>query len=178
MTTSRRRARTLVAALLVLSACDGGSASPDEGTIPAIRVTDAPSLPDTVDALPDMDVAGYEELLAELDGTPAVVNFWATWCEPCVREMPRLAEAAERLSGQVQFVGVDIGDAREPARRFLRELGVPYPNVFDAPGAIRTAVGGIGQPVTAFYAADGSVEVVSGEIGGADLEQMLERITG
>jgi thiol-disulfide isomerase/thioredoxin len=161
--------------VLALSACSSGDA--DAGTMSAIRVVDAPSLPATVDALPDMDVDGYAVLLRELEGTPAVVNFWATWCDPCLREMPRLADAADRARDTIQFVGVDIADAREPARTFLRDLGITYPNVFDVEGAIRTSVGGVGQPVTAFYAADGElVRVVSGEVGADDLDRYLAEI--
>jgi thiol:disulfide interchange protein len=58
------------------------------------------------------------------------------------------------------------------------ERQIPYPNVFDAGGEIRTSLGSFGQPVTAFYAADGSlVRKVDGEISQADLEASLEEIT-
>lgn len=146
---------------------------------PAIRVVDAPLLPDTVQALPDLDVAGYEALLGQLEGTPVVVNVWATWCDPCRRETPLLAEAARRLDGEVQFIGVDILDNREAARDFLAELDVPYPSVFDAGGAIRTSLGSIGQPVTVFYAADGTVvSKMDGELSEADLEARLDELGG
>lgn len=165
---------------ITLSACgrDPTAVGTASGT-PAIRIVDAPLLPATVQALPDLDVAGYEELLGQLEGTPVVVNFWAAWCDPCRREMPLLAEAARRLDDEVQFIGVDILDNREAARDFLAELDVPYPSVFDAGGVIRTSLGSIGQPVTVFYAADGTrVAKVDGELGEADLAAHLDELGG
>jgi cytochrome c biogenesis protein CcmG/thiol:disulfide interchange protein DsbE len=175
MTSPRRRLLVIGLTLVaVMAACDGGETG--AGARSALRVVDVPSLPATIDALPEMDVTAFEALLAELEGTPTVVNVWASWCEPCIREMPRLAEAAERYRDRIQFLGVDVADARDPARRFLHELDVPYPNVFDPSGAIRTSIGGVGQPVTAFIAADGEVEVISGELSERDLADQLARL--
>ena len=106
------------------------------------------------------------------------MNFWASWCGPCQAEAPRLAEAADTFGDRVQFLGVDILDDRDAARGFIAEHGIPYPNVFDPGGAIRTDLGSIGQPVTAFYDADGNlVAKVDGEISEKDLAANLEAIT-
>jgi thiol-disulfide isomerase/thioredoxin len=165
-------------ALLATGCGDEESSPPAGGGTPAILVADAPSLPDTVEALPDVDVEGYEALLGELRGTPAVVNFWATWCGPCTREMPMLAAAARDLDGQVQFVGIDLLDNRDSARAFLADLDVPYPNLFDGDASVRTHVGSMGQPVTIFYDADGQVVAkVDGELSEADLESHLAQLT-
>ena len=140
-------------------------------------VTPVPSLPSTVDELPEIDVAGYDALLAELRGTPVVVNFWASWCGPCEAEAPRLTAAADEFGDRVQFIGVDILDDRGSAQAFIAAHGLPYPNVFDPSGAIRTDLGSIGQPVTVFYNADGSVAAkVDGEISAKDLTANLEAI--
>jgi thiol-disulfide isomerase/thioredoxin len=168
VTPPRLRARGFVAAvaLVTLASCTGGAAEDRSvGTTPAIVVTDAASMPTTVDALPQMDETGFRGLLEDVRGTPLVVNVWASWCEPCERELPLLAEAARAHSDEIQFLGVDVLDTLEPARAFLDRFDVPYPNVFDATGAIRDALGSLGQPVTAFYAADGElVEKVDGEL--------------
>jgi cytochrome c biogenesis protein CcmG, thiol:disulfide interchange protein DsbE len=168
-----------IATLLLASACTGEPADTAFEPTPAIRVADAALLPATVDELPDMEVAGFDELRSQLVGTPLVVNFWATWCDPCRREMPMLAEAATRYDDRVQFLGVDILDNRDGARRFLADLAIPYPNVFDAQGLIRTSVGSIGQPVTVFYAADGTrLAKVDGELSPSDLQANLDALTG
>lgn len=148
------------------------------GTTPAIVVADAPSLPRSVDALPPIDVDGFEALLDEMRGTPLVVNFWASWCAPCEREIPMLAAAAERHGESIQFLGVDILDTPGAARTFLRRHGVPYPSVFDPTGETRDSVGSLGQPVTVFYGADGEVVAkVDGELGADELTRHLDAIT-
>jgi thiol-disulfide isomerase/thioredoxin len=175
MTPSVRRGAAALALAVLAAACGGGDPSA-AGSVPALRVTGVPSLPTTVDALPDIDPAGYDRLLADLEGTPVVVNFWATWCEPCVREMPLLADAARRFDGQVQFVGIDISDARDPARTFVRETGIPYPNLFDVTGSVKAAVGAVGQPATVFYAPDGTGTLVDGELSAEALDRELAAI--
>jgi thiol-disulfide isomerase/thioredoxin len=180
--TARRTASlaVLVAVAAIMPACTGGPASEaDVSPIPALVATPAPSLPDSVNELPEMDVAGYDALLAQLRGTPVVVNFWATWCPPCQAEAPRLVAAANEFGTRVQFLGVDILDDRASAAAFLADHGIPYPNVFDPPAAIRDSVGSFGQPVTVFYAADGSVSAtVDGEISARDLSAHLDDIAG
>lgn len=168
----------VVLVVIALGACArAGPAQPAFDGSPAIHVVDAPMLPTTVDELPSMDVAAYEAMMGDLGGTPAVVNFWATWCPPCTREMPMMARAARDLRGAVQFVGVNVLDDRASAREMLHELRIPYPNVFDETGEIRTAVGGIGQPVTVFYRADGTVAArVEGELSQQDLETYLAEV--
>ncbi len=180
MTPRRTLAVAALAAVVSLAACGGGEpADPDTGVQmqPAIVVTPVPSLPDSVSELPLMDVAGYEALLAELRGTPVVVNFWASWCGPCEAEAPRFAAAAATYGDRVQFLGVDILDDRGSAADFLDRHELPYPNVFDPTGAIRTDLGSIGQPVTVFYDAQGNlVAKVDGEISEQDLTANLRAI--
>jgi cytochrome c biogenesis protein CcmG/thiol:disulfide interchange protein DsbE len=174
-------AASIAITLVVLSACGGGASDPTTATDveePALVLSPVPGLPSTVDELPEIDVAGYDTLLGELRGTPVVVNFWASWCGPCQAEAPRFAAAAAEYGDRVQFLGVDILDDRTSAAGFIAEHGLPYPNVFDPGGAIRTDLGSIGQPVTAFYDADGNlIAKVDGEISEKDLATNLEAIT-
>ena len=170
----------VLAVTLLLTACSSASTS-DPGSneaSPALRVVDAPLLPATTDELPVVDVAGFEELLGQLRGTPVVVNFWAAWCGPCRNEMPRLAAAAREHGDSVQFVGVDILDNRGAAEAFIADFEIPFPSLFDVTGETRTAVGGIGQPVTVFYDADGTpVAKVDGELSQAALDEHLAALT-
>jgi cytochrome c biogenesis protein CcmG/thiol:disulfide interchange protein DsbE len=133
-------------------------------------------LPTTVAALPNTDVAGFHQLLAQLKGTPVVVNIWASWCTPCIAEAPLLTAAAQKNTN-IQFIGVDIQDSRDGATRFLIDHGVPYPSLFDPAGAIRTDLGSIGQPVTVFYDAQGNqVAKVDGQIGADQLATEIAKI--
>ncbi len=177
--TSRRTRSFATLIVVALAACgSGSSADPSATASPALIVRPVAGLPGTVDELPEMDVAGYDALLERLHGTPVVVNVWATWCGPCQTEAPRLTAAAAEYGDRVQFLGVDILDDRDSARGFISDHGLPYPNVFDPGGAIRTSLGSIGQPVTAFYDADGTlVAKIDGEISEEDLAANLEAIT-
>lgn len=171
---ARRLLPPLLTALL-LAACGGSAATPaaESGSTPAANATAAALLPTTADALPDMDLAGFEALLGQVRGTPLVVNVWASWCGPCREEAPVIA-AAVADHPEVQFLGIDILDTRASAREFIVEQGWTHPNVFDGPGAIRDGLGLLGQPVTLFYAADGTL--VSSYTGAIPADELDRRI--
>ena len=171
--------RPVAAALLVCLVAVSCTSAPDGdgGGVAAQNAVVAPLVPTTVDELPSIDGDGLAELRAQVRGTPLVVNFWASWCDPCKEEMPLLAAAARRDGDQIQFLGVDILDTRDPARTFLARYDVPYPSVFDPSGQTRDSVGGIGQPVTVFYDAQGElVAKVDGQLNEASLEEHLARL--
>jgi thiol-disulfide isomerase/thioredoxin len=87
---------------------------------------------------------GEELALADLPG-PVVVNFWASWCGPCVQEAPDLAAVHEQYGDRgVSVIGVNIRDAVTNARRFEADLGVPYPSWHDEAATIAASFGGVG----------------------------------
>ena len=101
----------------------------------------------------------FEKRLAELEGTPVVVNQWASWCGPCRAEFPYFENLAREYKGRVAFLGVNSRDSRDDAARFLAENPVPFPHFFDPDARIaRVFRGGRAWPTTAFYRADGSLE--------------------
>lgn len=168
---------------LLLSALSAGcthtdDAGPTSAPTPAANATSAPALPTTVNALPTTDVAGFHQLLEQLVGTPVVVNVWASWCDPCKTEAPSLVRAAAANPG-VQFVGVDVQDARAGAEAFLTTYEVTYPSLFDPPGAIQTELGMLGPPATFFYDAQGQqVDHVLGLLSPDALDAGLAQIQG
>lgn len=98
--------------------------------------------------LPAPDIAaetlsGRTLRLSDLRG-PVVVNFWASWCGPCVREEPHLVALSKTYDGDVQFVGVNVKDSRANGQAFVHRFGVPYPSWFDSSASIAGQFGGIG----------------------------------
>lgn len=80
-------------------------------------------------ALPDLD--GDEVDIARFDGDILIVNFWATWCPPCVEEIPMLVDLQEDLGAEgVQVFGVAV-EPPEPVREFAADFGIQYPLVAD-----------------------------------------------
>ena len=175
-----RRLAPLLAGLALLASCTGGpEPSPSAATIPARNATRAALLPEFADALPAMDPDTFQRLLAQLKGTPVVVNFWGEWCPPCREEMPRLVAAHREFGDRVQFVGVDVLDSRTQAKKFMEEFGMAFPSVFDVPDAIKTPLGLFGQPVTAFFRADGTLDFAyTGPIADTVLRRHLQAIVG
>jgi cytochrome c biogenesis protein CcmG/thiol:disulfide interchange protein DsbE len=170
---SRRVSAAICALGLLAAACSAASEPrPSIPAVPAVNAADAALLPTETGELPDMDPAGFEVLLGQVRGTPMIVNVWASWCAPCRAEAPELASAAGRYGSRIQFLGIDVLDNRSDARAFGEQYGWTYPSVFDAAHAIPTSLGHVGQPVTLFYAADGTlVDAVDGQVSAARLEQ-------
>ena len=125
-----------------------------------------------------------EASLSDFEGSPIVVNFWASWCAPCRVEMPHLVEAHERYAGQgVRFIGVAIQDTTEDALAFIEEFNVPiddgYVMVTDPDGEATIDYGVGGLPVTFFIERDGTVHTRwAGVVTGAILDERIAEITG
>jgi cytochrome c biogenesis protein CcmG, thiol:disulfide interchange protein DsbE len=100
-------------------------------------------------------VADGDVSLSQLRGHPVVINFWASWCGPCLDEAPALAAAARRYAGRVVFLGIDHEDLTSDARRFLRRTRAPYVSVRDGNDDVYTAYGLTGTPETYFLDARG-----------------------
>ena len=72
------------------------------------------------------NTGGQSFSLADLRGTPVVLNFWATWCPPCRAELPELQAASERLAGQVAIIGVNQAEAPADVLAFASQLELTF----------------------------------------------------
>lgn len=119
----------------------------------------------------------FSSTLRSLRGKPVVVNFWATWCEPCKREMPRIVAAAKKYEGRVHFLGVDVEDDVKAAAAFARRYEMPFRSLSDPDGTIRRDQKLLGLPVTQFYSAEGDLSFLqNGEISAKDLDRKIRDV--
>lgn len=82
------------------------------------------------------DEAGMQLSLAALRGRAVLINFWATWCEPCLQEMPSLQRLAYSRATEIKVLTVNVKDAQSAVERFLVQTGLQLPALRDSDGAI------------------------------------------
>lgn len=146
-----------------------GAKSRAEGNAQAGRVAPEFALPDLRD---DSRTVGLP------DGRPAVVNFFASWCVPCEKELPLLRQAAADHGDTVAFLGVDHLDHRDDATAFLDRFGITYPIGYDPGGETAPRYRLPGLPGTVFVRADGTIDSVTyGEIHARELADRLAQLT-
>jgi len=89
--------------------------------------------------------------LASYAGHPLIINFFASWCPPCRRETPMLAQWYVSMHGRVRVLGIDSNDETAPALRFVQKAGVHYPVAVDPyPATTTTSYGVLALPQTFF----------------------------
>jgi thiol-disulfide isomerase/thioredoxin len=177
----------LVAALGVAALLDrGGDSSGASESVDAgdLDLTPAPESADLPASLADVRLTSLDgtadHTLGEMIGTkPVVVNFFASWCTPCLREMPGFEAVHQDLGDQVSFVGMAYRDAAEDALATVDRTGVTYPTFADAGDAAMTYFGGIEMPTTVFIDAGGNVvDVHAGALSEDELRAELAQRFG
>ena len=112
--------------------------------------------------------------LADLAGRPAVVNFFASWCAPCVSEMPTIERVKQDVGDQMAFLGIAVNDRVEDALELVEETGVTWNLARDPHGDLTAALGPVGMPSTFLLNADGEiVEQHTGELDEDELRDLL-----
>ena len=127
--------------------------------------------------LPDLD--GRPQPLAQWRGKVLVVNFWASWCKPCVDEMPALSRLNSHFAPLgVQFVGIGVDDAEKLAA-FIRTTPVSYPVLVASPAGMTPGLQVRGLPYTVVIGRDGrSAMARLGRVDEGSLEPVLRRLLG
>lgn len=115
--------------------------------------------------------------LAAVDGRPTVINLWASWCPPCRREMPALAQAQD-AHPDVRFLFVNQGEGQAKVAGWLEEAGLEVDNVLLDPAmAVPRHYGTAGLPVTLFLAPDGRLARAHvGEIAPEQIDAEIARL--
>ena len=172
----RRRSRWWAAgAVVVLTLLVGVLTSRNGDGAPASRSTRA--APEF--RLPRLDDPSRTVALSDFRGQPVVVNFWASWCVPCKKEMPEFQAVADDLRGKVQFLGINEQDVRDRGLALVARTGVRYPSAFDPLGKMVRAYRLRGLPATAFVSAEGDLlDVHTGHLTDPDLRAAITTLFG
>jgi cytochrome c biogenesis protein CcmG, thiol:disulfide interchange protein DsbE len=122
--------RSVLPAALLLAALCGPAAAAGE-----IKSAQGKASPFTL-----RDVDGKEHRLADYRGKVVVLNFWATWCDPCREEMPSLDRLAAKLAGRpFAVLAVDFGEGLPKVRQFAEAQRLRFPLLLDPDGAVARA---------------------------------------
>ena len=187
---SRRRTRPLLllcaavvaVALAGCSSAVGDTGAPDKGYISGDGTVTVipPEKRTTASNFAGQTLDGGRFDVADHRGDIVVVNFWASWCPPCILEAPGLQSVwADYQSRGVQFVGVDVGDNKAAAQAHERRFGVTYPSVEDPSGRVLLAFRGTltpaSRPSTLILDRDGRVAArVLGRVDATTLRELID----
>jgi peroxiredoxin len=179
---------------------DDGSVSPSGERygpvdMPAeLRLPDFKVAPEEGAMAPDFlleDLGGGELRLSDLRGRPLIINFWATWCAPCRKEMPQFVEAYDKYKGEgLEIVAVNLQEGKSIASKFADDYGMDFTVAVDRDGEVGDQYHLLGLPTTYFVGRDGVIRSVftgpfeaeergtsvQGAIGASELEQRIEEI--
>ena len=122
-----------------------------------------------------VDLDGNEVRLADLRGSPVVVNFWASWCGPCVEEFPLLRAAVEEnVDDGLIVLGIVYDDRSEAARAFMERNGGSWQALMDPDDRVATAYKIFAPPETYFIGRDG--RIVARHIGQFTAESLEAKV--
>ena len=157
----------LVLASLTLCACAAAAA----GELSAAAIAAPPQL-----SLPD--VQGRERRLEDLRGKVVLVNFWASWCQPCIEEMPSIQRLAKALPGEsFAVLGVNVSEGEHRVKAMVQRLGIDFPVLLDKDGEAFKRWGATVLPTTYLLDGEGLVRYVGRgplEWDALDVMQTLE----
>jgi peroxiredoxin len=122
------------------------------------------------------DLSGRTLTLTDYRGKVVLLNFWATWCEPCRHEIPEFIQLQKSRS-DLQILGISLDDSTEPVQAFYKEFNMTYP-VAVGDAALATKYGGIlGLPITFILGCDGRVSAKHiGEVNISDVTSEISSL--
>lgn len=133
------------------------------------QVQERIQVPDFEMALSDGGTLSFEECR----GKKVLLNFWATWCGPCVGEMPALQKLADEYPDELVILAVNCSEDKGTVQKFIKNNGYTFPIVLDTDGAIQFMFGGITSLPTTFIIDEDGYIVAAGS-GASDADSMYK----
>ncbi len=118
------------------------------------------------------DLEGHWVRLSDFRGKPVLLNFWATWCPPCRKEIPDLQKFHEQYGDKIVLLGINWGEDIEEVRRFLERYGATYTNLMDKDGKFFVLYQLTGLPTSYWVDEQGIIRGMW--LGAMELEDMVE----
>ena len=97
--------------------------------------------------------------LYDLRGKPVLINFWATWCAPCLLEMPNIQKYYEKFPNDFTILAINAGESEKAVMQFVDDIGISFPVLLDPDTKIQSLYKIKGYPTTFFVDKDGFVRV-------------------
>jgi thiol-disulfide isomerase/thioredoxin len=171
----------VIATVVAFTAGDGDDVqqvSPNDPTQLQGRDVTGETVPEeTFDRFDRGVLNGGRGSLGDYAGRPMVVmvvNFFASWCTPCIKEMPAFEQVHGRMQDLIAFVGINTGEQIESGQRIIQQTGITYDVLRDQTGALTQQYEILNMPSTLFVDANGTiVRVHTGELSESELEQTI-----
>ncbi len=135
------------------------------------KLVEGDMAPDFSYVLPD----GTTQRLSDLRGTPVLINFWATWCIPCIDEMPTIEQVYAEADGALQVLAVNRNELPAAIARFAPQVDVSFPLIANIAGDIGDRYSVTSLPVSYFINSDGTIGAK--HIGALTAQTLQERLS-
>jgi thiol-disulfide isomerase/thioredoxin len=159
----------LLALTLLLVAGCGTTSGPSDGAVP-----EGTGLGNRAPDFQLKDTDGQYVSLSDMMGQPVMINFWASWCGPCLMEMPYIQQVYDEWSGEgLVLLAVNCGESSSRVTAFMQSYGYTFPVLLDSNGRVSDDYGVRGIPTTLFIDAYGIVQ--GREVGSFPSKEAIEQ---
>jgi peroxiredoxin len=124
--------------------------------------------------LPDLD--GNIHRLQDYRGKPVIINFWASWCPPCRKELPSMNRAWKKIKGEVAMIAINVGEDEETIKRFMQDYPIDFQVLLDKNVSSMQMWPINGLPTTFVVSPDGNIYYQAVGEREWDNEELLQKV--